>query len=951
MSSFLYELGRAAFRRRKTVAAIWVALLVVLGGLAGLLAGDFDDDFTLPGSESQQALDSLALTFPEVSGTAAQVVVVAAEGDDITAEPYRSALEDFADDLGELDSVNSATSPFMDGIEGVISDDDRAALVNIQYDGAVAELGDPVKDALAEATDALVADLPEGTQASPGGELFGVTGVHLSWVEAIGVVVAFVVLLFTLGSLRAAGMPLVTAILGVAIGMVLIVLATGFFVVSSTTPMLALMLGLAVGIDYALFIIYRARDLMADGHSAEEAAARATATSGSAVVFAGTTVIIALVGLSVAGIPFLTVMGVAAAITVAIAVFIAVTLVPALLGFGGEKLRPKPRKARRDGTEKPRLDRRLFGAWETVATKVPALTVVIIIVGLGLFAIPAQRLELALPNNGGAEAGTPAKESYDLIEENFGPGFNGPLVMTAGIISSTDPLGDMESLAEDIEAVDGVHSVVMATPNRTADTGIVQIIPEFAPDDHRTNQVVEDLRGLAPQIEDDYGFDTAVTGYTAVAIDVSDQLGKALLPFGIFVVGLSVILLTMVFRSIWVPIKATVGYLLSVVTAFGAVVLVFHDGWLSSAMGIAQTGPVISFLPIILMGILFGLAMDYELFLVSGMREAYVHGAGAREAVRKGFLGSASVVTAAAVIMISVFGAFVPVGEAIIKSIALALAVGVFVDAFIVRMTLVPAVMALLGDRAWWLPKWLERIMPHFDVEGEGLFHQVALRDWPQPDSPYRVYGEGLGLDAAGAGSDPLFDGVDVALLPGEVLVATGRGSGHLLLALSGRLPLDRGELKIGREVMPEQAGRVRSRTPLVVVSAADPALTAGPARLRALAQDPPALLVVDRADQPADPESARLVTALVAAAVDAGSAVVLAVSHPQADWMVPARTSYTFLDLDDHRRAPDSAPGASAGRGGSGPAGGRPAGPDAPGPADGSRGDTDHAQLIGGTR
>nr|WP_272902081.1 MMPL family transporter [Brevibacterium daeguense] len=923
----MYELGRSAFRRRKTVVAIWVALLVALGALAGILAKDFDDEFTLPGSESQQALDSLNLTFPEVSGTGASVIVVAAEGDEITGDPYRAEIEEFVEDAEDFADVTAVTSPFMAGLEGVVNAEETAAIVNLQYDGDPAELGDPAKQVLVDAVDALAAQLPAGAEASAGGGLFSVTGVHISWVEAVGVVIAFFVLLFTLGSLRAAGMPLITALLGVAIGMILIVLSTAVATVNSTTPMLALMLGLAVGIDYALFIVSRARDLMAEGHSAEEAAARATATSGSAVVFAGVTVIIALVGLGVARMPFLTVMGVAAAATVAIAVVIAVTMVPALLGLAGDKVRPKPAKKRADGTDRPRPDQRFFGAWETVATKVPALTVVLVVVGLSLFALPASRLELALPDNGSAEEGSPAKINHDLTEEHFGPGYNGPLVMTAGILSSTDPLGDMQALGEDVEAVDGVEEVVLAVPNPTADTGIVQIIPEFAPDDQRTNDVVHELREMAPQIEDEYGFETAVTGSTAVAIDVSEQLGRALLPFGIFVVGLSVILLTMVFRSIWVPVKATFGYLLSVVTAFGAVVLVFHDGLFASALGLSETGPVISFLPIILMGILFGLAMDYEVFLVSGMREAYVHGAGARGAIRKGFMSSARVVSAAAIIMFSVFAAFVPASESIIKSIALGLAVGIFVDAFIVRMTLVPAVMALLGDRAWWLPGWLDRIMPRFDVEGEGLFHQVELRDWPEPDSPYRAYGEGLGVgdpasarpgglrSGAGGASGALFAGVDVALLPGQVLTVTGHGTVAFLLTLTGRLNADRGELKIGRFVMPEQAGKVRARTPLVVLDSAEDSLVSSARELAKLAQEPPELLVVDRADSPRDERTARLLTELVRSAVDSGSAVVLGVDDPDADWMIPPQSTYTLLDLDIHRgeSEPGSADSASA--------------------------------------
>ena len=595
MSSFLYDLGRSCFRRRKTVVAVWVALLAVILGAVALFSQSFEDDFELPGAEAQEALDSLALTFPEVSGASAQVIVVAADGDDIEDAPYRDTIEDAVDDFGELDHVETATSPFDEMVEGTISDEGSAALISLQYDDDAANLPDSTLTDLEDAVDALIADLPEGSQGSPGGELFNVTGVSLSIVEVIGVIVAFVVLFVTLGSLRAAGMPLISALLSVAIGLLLVVLATAFFTVNSTTPMLALMLGLAVGIDYALFIVSRHRSFLTDGLPAEEAAARANATSGSAVVFAGVTVMVALTGLSVAGIPFLAVMGIAAAVTVAIAVAVSLTLLPAMLGFAGDRLRPKPKASKRrapkqtaaeqqtaeqtaaeqqatapeapagtsaDVTAAPRRTpaERFYAGWVKAAIKAPVVTILIIVVGLGLFMIPASQLQLALPTGGGAEEGTPQKVSYDLIAEEFGEGFNGPLVVTADIISSDDPLGDIEAMGDEIEGVEGVEQVVMATPNRNADTGIIQVIPTTAPDDPETEETVERIRALEPQFLDEYGSEIAVTGATALAIDISSQLGGALLPFGIFVVGFSLLLLMIVFRSIVVPIKATVGF-------------------------------------------------------------------------------------------------------------------------------------------------------------------------------------------------------------------------------------------------------------------------------------------------------------------------------------------------------------------------------------------------------
>ncbi|SMY10717.1 MMPL family transporter [Brevibacterium jeotgali] len=914
MSSFLYDLGRSCFHRRRSVVAVWAVLLAVILGSVALFAQSFEDDFELPGSEAQEALDSLALTFPEVSGASGQVIVVAADGDSIEEAPYRERIDDAVDDFGELDHVESATSPFAEAVEGTISDAGSAALISLQYDESVENLPDTTQADLESAVDALIADLPAGSEGSPGGELFNATGVHLSIVEVIGVIVAFVVLLVTLGSLRAAGMPLISALLSVAIGLLLVVLATAFFTVNSTTPMLALMLGLAVGIDYALFIVSRHRAFLEEGLPADEAAARANATSGSAVVFAGVTVMVALTGLSVAGIPFLAVMGIAAAVTVAIAVAVSLTLLPALLGFAGDRIRPSQKKAAAAPVgaapvaPRPSLAHRFYSGWVRAAIRVPALTIAIIVVGLGLFMIPASQLQLALPNGGGAEEGTPQKVSYDLIADEFGEGFNGPLVVTADIISSDDPVGDIEAMGEDIEAVEGVEQVVMATPNRSADTGIIQVIPTTAPDAPETEATVERIRALEPQLLDEYGHQIAVTGATALAIDISAQLGGALLPFGIFVVGFSLLLLMVVFRSIVVPIKATVGFLLSVITAFGVVVLVFHEGVFAGPLGITDTGPVISFLPIILMGILFGLAMDYEVFLVTGMREAYVHGADARTAIVRGFTTSAKVVTAAAVIMIAVFGAFVPTGEPIIKSIALGLAVGVFTDAFLIRMTLVPAVLALLGDRAWALPRWLDRLLPKVDVEGEGLVHQVALRDWPHADAAYAAYGEGLTLEHAD--SAPVYADLDVAVAPGDVLAVSGHGSSALLLTLSGRIVPDHGTLKVAGLVVPEENRKIRREVPFLTLDSPDAGLMVDAAAMRQMAKNPPALLVLDHADRAHDRETAAATEALVRAAVENGSAVVLGLVDQRADWMIPSQVLCTQLDLEADRLAAHSTGG-----------------------------------------
>ena len=930
MSTFLYALGRRAYRTPWRFIAAWLLILALVGAGVAAFSKDFDDDFTLPGSEAQTALDSMKSTFPEAAGVSASVIVVAEDGDSVEDAKYEDAIEDEVDRLEDLPHVDQVTSPYSTMVNGAISDDETAAMISVQYDGTQQEVGEDAGDELLDALDPLRDDLP-GAQVEGGGELFQITGVSISWVEGVGVAIAFIVLLLTLGSFRAAGMPLITALVGVGISVLLVVGGTAFGSVNSSSIMLALMLGLAVGIDYALFIVSRARALLAEGHDPLEATGRAVATAGSAVVFAGMTVMIALLGLSLAGIPFLTIMGVGASGAVAVAVLISLTMIPAFLGLAKSRITPKPTKryrqafaaasARVSTREEAAVHARaeagepypktimdtFFSGWLKIVTKIPLLTIIVIVGGLALFAIPATQLQLSLPTAGDQEEGTPARATYDLIDEHFGPGFNGPLIMTSQIVTSDDPLDDVERIEDRIEDVDGVDQVVMATPNRDATTALFQIIPTTASDDPATLDTVDRLRDLSDEIEDDFDFDTAVTGATAIQIDVSDQLGKALLPFGIFVVGLSIILLMMVFRSIAVPLKATGGFLLSVFASFGTVVLVFHDGYFAAPLGIDSTGPVISFLPIIVMGILFGLAMDYEVFLVSGMREAYVHGSSARDAIRAGFASSARVVSAAAVIMFSVFAAFVPAGEPIIKSIALALASGIFVDAFIVRMSLVPAIMQLLGDKAWWLPKWLDRILPRLDVEGEGLAHEVALRDWPEADSGYRVYGRGIGVFSGDRG----FARVDISLAPGQILVASGAARRALLLAVSGRVGLTAGEMKIGENVLPEHAGRVRREVPYFDLTGDESAdggrgRTVSARDLSRLAASAPDLLVIDGA-QGLTTADGRGLAELIPDLVEAGTAVVLGLPDGDVSGILTPETNYYHLDLDEARPAQPS--------------------------------------------
>lgn len=725
MSTLLYALGRRAYRGRRLVAACWVLLLIAVAVGAAVLETGTQDEFRIPGTASQDALDELSDRFPALSGGQAQVVVVAPDGTDVTDPTIQKAVETSLAAVAEVDGVTAVVDPYNEQVTGAISADNQVALATVQVESDWRDEQSDLRDAI-QAAAAPIEDT--GARTEFGGEVFSISLPEVTPTEGVGVVIALVVLIITFGSILAAGLPLFTALLGVGVAMAAIFLATPLVSISSTVPLLALMIGLAVGIDYALLIVSRHRDQMRDGLDPEESAARAVARAGSAVVFAGVTVMIALIGLAVARIPFLTVMGLAAAGAVLVAVLVAITLLPALFGFLGARLVPKDAVAA--GQEPPAERHRFAGAWLRTVTRWPALTVLIVVVGIGLLAVPAKDLRLALTDNGSAASDTTQRQAFDLVADRFGPGYNAPLLVTADLPTGSDPQTLLGELATDLGSMSGVAGVSTAAVNDAGDLAVVVLIPEGSASSQATADLVRSIRDADAELEQKYGVEIGVTGRTAIAIDVSDRLTDALLPFGIAVVGLSLILLGAVFRSVAVPVKAALGYLLSVGASFGAVSAVFEWGWLADLFGVQRVGPVISFMPIILMGVLFGLAMDYEVFLVARIREDFVHnGRDAREALRTGFAHGARVVTAAALIMVSVFAAFVPEGDANIKPIALALAVGVFVDAFVVRMILVPAVLALLGNAAWWIPRWLDRILPRLDVEGEGLARKLQRED------------------------------------------------------------------------------------------------------------------------------------------------------------------------------------------------------------------------------
>jgi len=480
---------------------------------------------------------------------------------------------------------------------------------------------------------------------------------------------------------------------------------------------------------------------------------------------------------------------------------------------------PRPRRPRRRAASSTSDSRNsLSSRWLRLITRVPALTVVIVVLGVGALAIPAAQMTLALPDASTKPVGTNSRDHFDAVAETFGPGWNAPLLVTVDILESTNPVETMDDLSAAVAEIPGVAAVPLASPNEGADTGLLRVIPEGGQNDPATTELVHELRERAPDLEEQYGVsDIRVTGTTAINIDTSERLAAALLPFALTVAGLSIVLLMIVFRSIWVPIKATAGFLLSVGAAFGAIVAVFQWGWFPAVLGDALPGPLVSFLPILVMGVLFGLAMDYEMFLVSRMREDFSHSRDARGAVMSGFRHSAPVVTAAALIMIAVFVAFIPAGSATIKPIAFGLAVGVFVDAFLVRMTLVPAVMTLLGDRAWWIPAWLERTLPAVDIEGDALGRQVALDESGR--STLAISAHDLVVEPGAAPLSLAIGTAEVVSVP----VPGGIDEMTLAHVLAGRTRPVSGTLAVNGQVLPERAEAVRRVTAIVTADDVSP--------------------------------------------------------------------------------------------------------------------------------
>lgn len=724
MSDKLYALGKWAFGKRKLVVGGWLVIAIIMGFMMANFQQPASTALSIPGTEAQETIDKLGDKFPAATGASGRIAFAAPKGENL--EQYKATVDTTLSKISQVEHVAAVVSPFQ---AQAVSPDGRIGYSQVQFDVEASEI---TEDMSAKITSALESTEGTGLEAEASSSLLGQPESALVGMgEIIGVGIAAVVLVITFGSLIAAGMPLAVALLSVALGLMGVFSLSGVFDVNSTTPILAIMLGLAVGIDYALFIVAKHRKYVMEGVQHKEAAGRAIATAGNAVVFAALTVVIALAGLSVVGIPFLTTMGLSAALTVLIAAVVAITLVPAMLGFAGKRILNK--KKRVELESKTRLEKiqdndnkNTFPyRWAKAITKKPLIPLLVGVAALLIIAIPAARLQLGSPGDGTAAPETTQRKAYDLLSEGFGQGFNGPLIVVADIQKGSSPEIAKQQLglaAQNIGKLDNVQLAVPAQVTPDGETGLIQVIPKTGPSDTMTKDLVSNIRENRATLAGNSNMKLSVTGETAINIDIDDKLTSALPVYIAVVVGLSLIILLVVFRSILVPLKATLGFLLTIAATAGASVALFQWGW----FGIFEVTPIVSFLPIIVIGILFGLAMDYEFFLVSGMHEAYtVHKQSPKKAVVDGFAHGSVIVTAAAIIMTAVFSGFITSGESLIQLIGFALAFGVLIDAFVVRLTIVPALMTLLGKAAWWIPKWLERILPNISIEGNEAEYDI----------------------------------------------------------------------------------------------------------------------------------------------------------------------------------------------------------------------------------
>ncbi|CAN5816282.1 MMPL family transporter [soil metagenome] len=741
MATFLYRVGSYAYRHRMLVISIWV-LLLIGAGASTTLAKPFLLDFNLPGTETERASQMMDEKFPGMDDMGlmanAKVVVQAPAGTTLDQPENSPRINQLVDGLRTLDGV-AAPEAIVDPLTappqaGQVSADRSIAYLDVSYDQKFADISteqfEDFKKVLQDGRDT-------GLTVEATGTLFNGQPPQQGFSEMLGFGVALIVMIIAFASVVAATLPLITAIFGVGIAVASITGATAFLNFDTSALMIASMLGIAVSIDYSLFIVSRFRNELNSTHDPAHAAGRAVGTAGSSVVFAGLTVVIALVGLAVVRIPMMAAMGYAAAVAVIAAVLTAITLLPAILGLFGSKVFALRIRGLRRGDEPDSVPSvGLRWAKFVVAHPIPVLLAAV--AALGVIAIPVGKMELGMDIVTGDQ-----KRAVELIAQGFGEGITGPLMV---VVDGGDAANPQQAYTALAEAIGTKNDILMVTPpqlNPDSTGAMITVIPKSGASSPQTQTLMHEIRDLEAQFVEDSGIRFGVTGQTAMLSDMSAALLKSLVPYLALVVGLAFLVLMLVFRSLLVPLTATLGFLLSIAATFGATVAVFQEGWFGL---ISDPGPIISFLPIFLIGIVFGLAMDYQVFLVTRMREEYIHGTrdreGAKSAVIVGFQHGARVVTSAAVIMISVFAAFMLSPETVAKAMGFAMAAAVLFDAFIVRMVVIPAVMSLLGESAWYLPRWIDKILPDVDVEGEQL---KSMSEAPPPPEESHLIPAGTG--------------------------------------------------------------------------------------------------------------------------------------------------------------------------------------------------------------
>ncbi len=728
MSSVLFRLGRFSFRHKWWVLAAWVAVIAVMGTLIYTLSPKFDKDFQLPGTDAGIAMEQLQENFPQLAEqqTKAHTTVVVAADDGLAA--HSEQIDKLAEALRGLPSVvrgeqivNPVTVAAADPAAGaqVLSPDGKIGLISVAQDIEMMDVAAADKDELVTILDE---NRTGGLDVEATGTLMQAQEQSLA--EALGFGVAFLIMIVAFGSLIAAFIPLISGIVAVGLTIMMLTVSASFMPVNEAAQGIVMMLGIAVSIDYALFIVSRYRSERSRGGDPADAAGRAVGTAGTAVVFAGLTVIVAVVALMVIGIPIITQMGLGAALAVLVAVVSSLTLIPALLGvFGRFAFSPRipwiKHAEQSDDYESLGVK---FGKL-IVAKPIP-----FIVLGLAILvaaAIPAKGMQLGMEMTSDEEI-----VAQELVAKGFGEGINGQLL----VVLQADNGGDVAPAAA--AAIGKIKTLPdVALPETLtwmgngsgeplmqsgADSALIMVTPSSSPSSPQTHELVEAIRAVSPEIAKS-GAQLHVGGETATLSDLSAKLDEALIPYIAVVVGLAFLIMIAVFRSIWVPLIGTLGFIFSVLAAFGITTLVFTDGWLGL---IDHTKPMISILPIFLVGVVFGLAMDYQVFLVTRMREEFLHGMSPKDAIVAGYRHGARVVTSAAIIMISVFAAFMLSPETMNKMMGFALAVAVFFDAFIIRMIVVPAVISLMGEKAWGLPRWLDKLVLNFDVEGSAVRHR-----------------------------------------------------------------------------------------------------------------------------------------------------------------------------------------------------------------------------------